>query len=47
MISGTREQLGELDQVAIAASPDATPELAAWVMVARTVMNVDETITKQ
>ncbi|WP_166829982.1 PSD1 and planctomycete cytochrome C domain-containing protein [Thalassoroseus pseudoceratinae] len=41
-----RLQRGELDAASIAADPQATPEIAAWMMVARAVMNLDEVITK-
>ncbi len=37
---------GELDPAAIANDPNTTPEIAAWMMVARAVMNLDEVITK-
>ncbi len=37
---------GELSPVSIGGSSKATAELAAWVMVVRSVMNLDEAITK-
>ncbi len=37
---------GELDSAVICQSHNPAPELAAWIMVARAVMNLDETITK-
>ena len=42
----TRLQRGELDPAKIAGVPNASPETAAWMMVARAVMNLDEVITK-
>ncbi len=42
----TRLEAGELDAEAIADARPADAELASWVMVARAVMNLDETITK-
>lgn len=41
----TRLQRGELNAVAIGGK-QATPDLAAWIMTARAVMNLDETITR-
>ena len=41
-----RLEQGELDAATIAARPSATPEDAAWVMVARALMNLDEVITR-
>ena len=38
---------GDLDPALIAGDKKASAELAAWVMVARVVLNLDETITKQ
>ncbi len=38
---------GALKAAAIGGSQEATPEFAAWVMVARAVMNLDEAITKE
>jgi hypothetical protein len=38
---------GELSAAKIGGDAACTPELAAWAMVARVVMNLDETITKQ
>ena len=38
---------GELKAEQIAVIKKATPELAAWMMVARAIMNLDEVITKQ
>ncbi|MCH7547126.1 MAG: DUF1553 domain-containing protein [Planctomycetes bacterium] len=37
----------ELDPAIICKDKQATPELAVWVLIARAVMNLDETITKQ
>jgi hypothetical protein len=37
---------GELDAGKIAGLADASPELAAWVMLARALMNLEETITR-
>jgi hypothetical protein len=42
-----RLESGELSAAAIGGDKAATAELAAWVMVVRAVMNLDETITKQ
>jgi hypothetical protein len=41
-----RLQRGQLSAAAIAADALATPDRAAWVMVARAVLNLDESITK-
>lgn len=41
-----RLEAGELDAKAIADTKTGNAELASWVMVARAVMNLDETITK-
>ena len=41
-----RFQDGELDASKVAGQENASPELASWIMVARAVMNLDETITK-
>ena len=37
----------ELDPAIICKDKQATPESAVWVLIARAVMNLDETITKQ
>ncbi|MCP3694973.1 MAG: hypothetical protein GY917_22430 [Planctomycetaceae bacterium] len=37
---------GELKAVQIAGKKQAGAELASWVLVARTLMNLDETITR-
>jgi hypothetical protein len=37
----------EIDPAIICKDKQATPELAVWVLIARAVMNLDETITKQ
>jgi hypothetical protein len=37
---------GELDEKQIAGQESSTPELAAWVMAARALMNLEETITR-
>jgi hypothetical protein len=37
---------GELDSALIMKDPSATPEQAAWMMVARSLMNLDEAVTK-
>jgi hypothetical protein len=42
-----RLEAGGLDRKAIAADPQATAEQAAWIMLTRVLMNLDETITKQ
>ena len=42
----SRCRAGELNSVAIAGSPQATPDQAAWVMLSRAIMNLDEAITK-
>ena len=41
-----RLQSGELEASAIASEEGASPRRAAWVMVARALMNADETITR-
>ena len=41
-----RLEQGELDAAQIAKQPNATGEFAAWVMVARAMMNLDEVITR-
>ena len=41
-----RLEQGELDAATIANRPSATHEDAAWVMVARALMNLDEVITR-
>lgn len=41
-----RLEEGELDPPAICGSDDGNRELASWVMLARSVMNLDEAITK-
>ena len=41
-----RLQAGELDAKAICKAPAATPEWAAWTLVVRVLMNLDEAITK-
>ncbi|MDE0737554.1 MAG: DUF1553 domain-containing protein, partial [Pirellulaceae bacterium] len=41
-----RLQDGELQAAQIAAKKESDAELASWVMVARTLMNLDETITR-
>ncbi len=43
----SRLEQGELDVTLIGGDEQASHELAAWSMVARVVMNLDETITKQ
>jgi hypothetical protein len=46
-----RIRLGQVDAAAFAGQPDGTSgqteELAAWTLVARCLLNLDETITKQ
>jgi len=42
-----RLEAGELDAAKITGGGDTDLQLAAWVMVARAVMNLEETITKQ
>ncbi|MEX2285764.1 MAG: PSD1 and planctomycete cytochrome C domain-containing protein [Planctomycetaceae bacterium] len=42
----SRLKSGELDAAAICKEQPPSPELAAWVMVARALMNLDETVTK-
>jgi hypothetical protein len=42
-----RLDAGELDAAAVWAKPAASDELASWFLVARALMNLDETITKQ
>jgi hypothetical protein len=42
-----RFERGELNAALIAGDAAATPDAAAWVLVARAVMNLDEAITKQ
>jgi hypothetical protein len=42
-----RFESGELDAAAIGDVENASPDLATWVMVARAIMNLDETVTKQ
>lgn len=42
----SRLEQGELDAATIAKRPAATDEDAAWVMVARALMNLDEVITR-
>lgn len=42
----TRLQSGELDATVIGAEKSSSPEQAAWVMVARSLMNLDEAVTK-
>ncbi|MCB1085769.1 MAG: hypothetical protein KDM63_01885 [Verrucomicrobiae bacterium] len=37
---------GELDPSKIGAKNGTTPETAAWIMVARAVLNLDEAVTK-
>ena len=37
---------GDLDGAELTGEDDATPDLAAWSMVARAMINLDETITK-
>ncbi len=41
-----RLRAGELKAAEIVGAEDASAELAAWTMVARVLMNLDETITK-
>ncbi len=41
-----RCETGELKANEIAAAEDASPERAAWVLVARALMNLDEAVTK-
>lgn len=41
-----RLQAGELDAAKIGGGETSSPEAAAWVMTARTLMNLDEAITK-
>lgn len=41
-----RLQSGELDVQVIGAQKSSSPEQAAWVMVARSLMNLDEAVTK-
>ncbi|MCC9609539.1 PSD1 and planctomycete cytochrome C domain-containing protein [Blastopirellula sp. JC732] len=41
-----RLQNGQLSAATIGGDPSASPEDAAWVMVARSLMNLDEAITK-
>ncbi len=41
-----RLKKGELDAAAICKDQPPSPELAAWIMVARALMNLDETVTK-
>jgi hypothetical protein len=41
-----RFEAGELDAAKIARDGSATPRQAAWILVARAVMNLDEVITK-
>jgi len=52
LIDFYRQQLarfssGELDSKLIANSEEPSPKLAAWSMVARVLLNLDETVTKQ
>ena len=42
----TRLQSGELDAKVIGSEKSSSPEQAAWVMVARSLMNLDEAVTK-
>lgn len=41
-----RLRSGELDAATIAGKEEQAPERAAWVMVARVIMNLDEAVTK-
>jgi hypothetical protein len=41
-----RLSAGELQSAKIGKNKQATPEFASWVMVARALINLDETITK-
>ena len=43
----TRIENNELDPAIICKDKQASPELAVWVLLARAVMNLDETIVKQ
>ena len=38
---------GQLKPTVITGDKSSTPETAVWVLVARAIMNLDETITKQ
>ena len=41
-----RLESGEIDWKKIGGDPNATPELAAWTMTARAVLNLNETVTR-
>ena len=41
-----RSEAGELDAAEITQTDDASAEQAAWVMTARVILNLDETVTK-
>ena len=47
-MNGQLERLGSREQVAaIAGRPDADAEQAAWVAIARVLLNLDEFIMKE
>lgn len=41
-----RFRSGEIDAAALLGEGESAPSLAAWTLVARALMNLDETITK-